>query len=207
MMARIMRQRAAAERRVRRQDMGHRAFLFFTVITVIGLAACATDIQPDPVYRETEIRQARPRLAGEQFDPQESDPALRSAFSAADQKAERAVGNVPRDSTFIVHFWNAKKRILSKEYGISWKTPAEMNPQIRYLSYGQPEVTELEKQSLREKMSERLAPGETVHGMLREFDGIVLVSTHNAATDTSKLYRFTGHDQSWTFLDEGVIEE
>ena len=75
--------------------------------------------------------------------------SLRSAFSAADQ-AERAVGNVPRDSKFIFHFWKVKKRILSKDYGISWRTPAEINPHIQYASYGQPEVTDLEKQSLRQ---------------------------------------------------------
>jgi len=184
--------------------MRHRAIVLSAILSLNG---CATDIQPEPLYRETEIRQSRPRLAGEKFDPQESNPSLRSAFSAADQEAERAVGNVPRDSIFIFHFWNEKKRILMKEYGISWRTPAEINPQVRYADYGQPEVTELEKQSLREEMVKRLTSGETVHGIAREFDGVVWVSTRNVNTDTNKLYRFTGHDQTWTFLDEGVIEE
>jgi hypothetical protein len=183
--------------------MGIRAI---TLCVTLALTGCATAIQPDPVYRETEIRQARPRLASEQFDPQESNPSLRWAFSFADQKAERAVGNLPRDSEFIFHFWKVKKRILRKDYGISWRTPAEINPQIKYASYGQPEVTEREKQSLREETAKLLAPGEIVRDFSREFEGIAWVSTHNANTDTNKIYRFTGHDQTWALLDEAVIE-
>jgi hypothetical protein len=93
------------------------------------------------------------------------------------------------------------------EYGISWRTPAEINPQVKYAGYGQPEVTELEKTALREEMAKRLTSGEIVQGITRQFEGVVWVSTRNINTDTNKLYRFTGHDQSWTYLDEGVIEE
>lgn len=77
-------------------------------------------------------------MAGEQFDPQERDPRLRGMFAAADAKAERAVANVPRDRRFVFRFWTAKKRVLKAKYGISWKTPAEINPTIVYDSYGQP---------------------------------------------------------------------
>jgi hypothetical protein len=94
------------------------------------LVACETSISRDPVYRETEVRQSRPRLLGESFDSQESYPRLKSAFDTADRKAERAVGNVPRDAEFITRFWDAKRRILSREFGITWRTPAELNPQI-----------------------------------------------------------------------------
>jgi hypothetical protein len=183
--------------------MDYRAIWLFSILTLTG---CAGVIQPDPVYRETEIRQARPRLAGEEFDPQESIPSLRGAFSAADVMAERAVGNVPRDEEFIAHFWKVKKQILRKEFGISWMTPAELNPRIKYASYGQPELTELEKQSLREQIAKRLAPAEIVHGFYREFEGVVWVTTSRVDSDTNKIYRFTGHDETWTFLDEGVME-
>lgn len=33
---------------------------------------------------------------------------------------------------FCHKFWNTKKCILKKEYGIEWKTPAEMNPMVRF---------------------------------------------------------------------------
>jgi hypothetical protein len=98
-------------------------------------------IQPDPVYRETEVRQSRPRLNGEVFDPQESDPALKDNFALVDRKAERVVGNVKRDSKFILHFWDAKKRILKDQFGIQWEAPVELNPGIKYDGYGQPKIT------------------------------------------------------------------
>jgi hypothetical protein len=121
---------------------------------LVLLAACSSTvrsgaaIQPDPVYRETEVRHARPRLNGELFDPSESDPALASAFASADQKAERLVGNTKRDSQFITKFWSEKKRILKAEFGVTWRTPAEMNPQIRYANYGQPMLTDEERSAL-----------------------------------------------------------
>ena len=74
------------------------------LIAAIGLSSAAYAIQPDPIYRETIIRHARPRIVGEKFDPQESDPKLRAAFAAADAAAERRVGNVKRDGKFIFHF-------------------------------------------------------------------------------------------------------
>jgi hypothetical protein len=174
---------------------------------IAALSACATSIQRDPVYRETEVRQSRPRLDGETFDAQEADPALREAFAAADLKAERDVGNVARDSNFIVAFWKSKQSILKKEYGIAWRTPAELNPQIRYASYGQPEVTQLERLSLRETVAQRMTPAESVRGIFRDFEGIAHVTTYDATTDTGRVYRFNGHDQVWSLIDVSEIVE
>src|SRR5262249_28302743 len=143
------------------------------VAALISLAGCSATVARDPVYRETEIRQARPRLSGERFDSQESDANLQAIFSAADMKAERAVGDVPRDEKFISHFWEAKRRILEQEYEITWKSPAELNPQIRYANYGQPEVTAAESQALRDQVQSRLSPSESISGILREFEGDV----------------------------------
>jgi hypothetical protein len=116
--------------------------------TVILLLLCATSvtyaIQPDPIYRETELRHSRPLAAGERYDAQEDDPKLRDAFAAADAAAERRVGNVKRDDRFIFAFWAEKKAILRDKYQIEWKTPAELNPQITYISYGQRKVSEQE---------------------------------------------------------------
>ena len=110
---------------------------------VILLVLCATFVAyaADPVYRETELRHSRPLTAGERYDAQEDDPKLRDAFVAADAAAERRVGNVKRDDHFIFAFWAEKKAILRDKYHIDWKTPAELNPQIAYISYGQRRVT------------------------------------------------------------------
>jgi hypothetical protein len=179
---------------------------------LVLLAACSSTvrsgaaIQPDPVYRETEVRHARPRLNGELFDPSESDPALASAFASADQKAERLVGNTKRDSQFITKFWSEKKRILKAEFGVTWRTPAEMNPQIRYANYGQPMLTDDERSALESLVSSRKQASESIHGMWRGFDGTAWVSTEDRQTDTGRIYRFTGHDTEWTFVHVGVLE-
>jgi len=33
---------------------------------------------------------------------------------------------------FCIRYWNAKKRLLSERFGLEWKTPAEMNPEIQF---------------------------------------------------------------------------
>ena len=112
------------------------------LLILMLLLTCTTrGDQRDPIYRETAIRQARPRAFGEKFDPPENVPRLRDVFTVCDAEAERAVGNVPRDRRFIFRFWSAKKKVLRQKHGIDWKTPAELNPNIAYDSYGQPRIT------------------------------------------------------------------
>jgi hypothetical protein len=165
-------------------------------------------IDPDPVYRETEVRQARPRLNGEVFDPQESDPALKDRFAFADRKAERAVGDVPRDSKFIWHFWEAKRRILKAKFGIQWKTPAELNPRIKYDGYGQPKITIAEDRVLRELVTPRLSnSSEEVRGIDRSFEGVAEVWTSDSKTRQIGLYTFAGHDDHWIFIEGGKAVE
>jgi hypothetical protein len=181
------------------------------ISTLLGACASAiqspTTLQLDPVSRETEVRHARPRLNGEIFDPIESDPALASAFADADRKAERIVKNTKRDSLFVTQFWSEKKRILQADYGVTWRTPAEMNPQIEYANYGQPLLTDTERNVLATLVSGRKLDSERIHGMGREFNGDVWVSTTDQETDTARLYRFTGHDTEWSFLSVGTLEE
>src|SRR5205085_10247798 len=111
-----------------------------TLFAILVIASVTYAIQPDPIYRETVIRHAR-QLRGEKFDPHEYEPKLCVIFASADAAAERRVGNVKRDDKFIFHFWSAKKEILRQRYNIDWKTPADLNPQIAYASYGQPQIT------------------------------------------------------------------
>src|SRR5437016_279959 len=117
-------------------------YLVFAVALAITCEASTTF--RDPTYRETAVRHARPRIAGEKFDSQESEPKFRAAFVAADAAAERRVANVKRDKKFALKFWAAKKQVLRRQFGIDWKSPAELNPTITYESYGQPRVTAAE---------------------------------------------------------------
>jgi hypothetical protein len=177
-----------------------------TIVIVLGLiwhlTAHAADTDLDPVYRETEVRQSRPRLNGEVFDRQESDLELKDKFATADRKAERLVGNVERHSDFIQHFWRAKKRILKGEFGIQWKTPAELNPTIEYASYGQPKITDAENRALRALAARRLSSSsEQMRGVDRSFEGIASVWTRDRQTQQIREYRFEGHDAAWTFIE------
>jgi hypothetical protein len=182
------------------------------VIVLLSLvftqALRAEDIQPDPVYRETEVRLSRPMVSGEKFDPQESDPALKEKFTIADRQAERAVGNVERDSEFIFHFWKAKKRILRDQFGIQWKTPAELSPDVAYANYGQPKITNSENHTLRALVAPRLSSAsEKIQGIDRSFEGVASVWTRDLQTDQMREYQFVGHDESWKFIQVLELEE
>ena len=175
----------------------------FTALALLPwlLPATAATVQPDPVYRETEVRQSRPRLDGEVFDSGESDPELKDEFARADQKAERAVAHVTRDSGFIVRFWKEKQRILKKQFEISWKTPGELNPHIVYDRYGQARISAAEDRILRELVRSRFVnPSETVTTVDRSFEGVASVWTHEPRTQQNREYQFSGHDESWEFI-------
>jgi hypothetical protein len=147
-------------------------------------------------------------LDGEVFDAQETDPQLHEAFEIADKKAERAVGNVKRDSRFIVYFWDAKKRILRSDFGIEWKSPAELNPTIAYGNYGAPQLTENERIELTQMVDvHKIGKTEVVKGMTRDLYGVVMVSTSNSLDQDSVLYTFDGHDRSWKFISRETVEE
>ncbi len=36
------------------------------------------------------------------------------------------------EAPFCIRYWNIKKRILKEEFSIEWRSPEEMNPQIRF---------------------------------------------------------------------------
>jgi hypothetical protein len=161
----------------------------------------ASSIQRDPISRETEIRQARPRLEAERFDSQEQDPALASAFQAADLKAERAVGNVPRDEQFVFRFWHAKKKILERDFGIHWQSPAELNPGIAYASYGQPQLTDTEHATIVSLVRQRtVGTDEDVVGAWRTFEGVVFVATRASASGDVRHYELHGCEDTWTIV-------
>lgn len=60
-------------------------------------------------------------------DPIEAEPALQAAFEAARKAAEAEVGP-PQGLGHCHRLWAAQQRVLRERYGITWYTPAEMNP-------------------------------------------------------------------------------
>jgi hypothetical protein len=161
----------------------------------------------DPVIHETAIRQARPRLAGEQFDPQERDPRLHRMFAAADAQAERAVANVPRNQQFIFRFWAAKKRVLKDKYGIGWKTPAEINPTIAYDSYGQPHVTKDEIREITPIVQKQIHnPNEKIKTFERTFEGTVYVWTRVGEFEFGR-YLVQRKGDGWKFVRRDRVQQ
>ena len=172
-----------------------------SLVLVIAFAfTCEADIPfRDPVYRETALRHTRPRASGEKFDSKESDPKLRETFAAADAAAERRVANVRRDEKFIFHFWSTKKDILRRQYGIDWKTPAELNPQIAYTSYGQPQITQRETREITPVVRKRTS--NPIVFLDRDYQGKVRAWTKPGTGEESIAYVVRFERRRWKIVD------
>ena len=170
------------------------------VLGVVFAITCEAGIPfRDPVWRETALRHSRPLGVGEKVDPQEHNPKLRAAFAAADAAAERRVMNVKRDDKFIFHFWAAKKNILRQQFGIDWKTPAELNPRIVYAGYGQREITGLEQREITPVVRKRTF--NPITWIERDYQGKVRVWTKPSAGDESVAYVVELHSGRWKIVD------
>ncbi|MAT72203.1 MAG: hypothetical protein CMJ58_22070 [Planctomycetaceae bacterium] len=64
-------------------------------------------------------------------DPAESDSSLAPYLLRATLETERKVGP-DGDIGYCFAYWDRKKRILREQYGVHWRTPAEMNPETFY---------------------------------------------------------------------------
>jgi len=180
--------------------------ILFSLI-VITLLSCSSNIQPDPVYRETVVRGEREKVEGEIFDPQESIKSLTHIFSEADIKAERKVGNVKRDENFIHLFWQEKKRILNKHYGIVWKSPAELNPEIEYGGYGQPKISDKEASSIENYLrSLGYLESEAILSIRRGFNGEVSLYSETRSSNQLKQYTLNGVGERWKLISEFIVE-
>lgn len=66
-------------------------------------------------------------------DPVESsDSYLAVRFEAEKLTDELLEKTKSQNTPFCVSYWNTKKRILKDKFGIDWKSPADMNPEIRF---------------------------------------------------------------------------
>lgn len=61
-------------------------------------------------------------------DPIEASPAYAAALLRATLEAERAVG-VSGEEGHCHELWAEKQRLLLKQCGVRWRSPAEMNPE------------------------------------------------------------------------------
>jgi hypothetical protein len=63
-------------------------------------------------------------------DPQEDDPRLRTAFQEATTYAGNKISAEQPTRGGIHEAWRYKKEYLLRKYGIHWKDPSEMNPDV-----------------------------------------------------------------------------
>lgn len=66
-------------------------------------------------------------------DPIEcSDEFLRVRYDV-EKMTDEILAEKPNDGTpFCISYWETKKSVLKENYAISWKSPADMNPDIRF---------------------------------------------------------------------------
>jgi len=66
-------------------------------------------------------------------DPKEYDPKYRSIIAAAETEAEKIVADMGISGMGTCHaIWGEQKKILKEKHGIDWKSPAEMNPEVKF---------------------------------------------------------------------------
>ena len=64
-------------------------------------------------------------------DPVEDTPAYRAIKDELEKKIRARIGE-PRGMGFCYVYWRVKREILEKDYGIKWRSPSEMNPQVLF---------------------------------------------------------------------------
>jgi hypothetical protein len=64
-------------------------------------------------------------------DPAEDDPQLATVLLRATPEVDAELARENRNMMGFCHqFWYTKQRILRERYGVVWRTPVELNPQI-----------------------------------------------------------------------------
>lgn len=61
-------------------------------------------------------------------DPVEDDPAFSIAITEADREVARLLKDEPNRLGLCHLGWRHKKQILKERFGLTWYSPAEMNP-------------------------------------------------------------------------------
>jgi len=66
-------------------------------------------------------------------DPAEDDPDLATVLLRATLEVDAELAGENRNLMGFCHvFWHTKQRILRERYGVEWRTPVELNPQILF---------------------------------------------------------------------------
>jgi hypothetical protein len=66
-----------------------------------------------------------------EYDPIEDDPKYAAIFRAVNEQVRSRYGSDTEGSS-VREMWEYKKRILRLEYGIAWRSPADLNPCVLF---------------------------------------------------------------------------
>lgn len=73
-----------------------------------------------------------PRIGHLRKDPVEYTWEWENIFYDMEDKIEKRFANAPRHMGLCFRIWSAKQELLAEEYGIEWRSPAQMNPRVRF---------------------------------------------------------------------------
>ena len=65
-------------------------------------------------------------------DPIEDTAEYKAGIKKVEKELDELLKDKPKGMGFCHIYWYEKKRILKEKYGIEWKSPALMNPRVRF---------------------------------------------------------------------------
>lgn len=66
------------------------------------------------------------------FDPIENTYEYKIIEKELEELIQKKIGSERRRFGYCHLYWATKKKILKEKYGIDWKSPAELNPRVKF---------------------------------------------------------------------------
>lgn len=73
-----------------------------------------------------------PKIGRLRRDPVEYTSEWEEICYDVEDRIDERFANAPRQRGLCFRIWSAKRDILKEEYGIDWRSPAQMNPRVRF---------------------------------------------------------------------------
>ena len=102
------------------------------ILRILEKAHFTEPSEPRAEHRILVAAAVRPSSSGLARDPVEDDPRYAEVFANVDAEVAALLADDPRrgGEGFCHVVWGTKKGLLKEKYGIDWRTPAELNPQV-----------------------------------------------------------------------------
>jgi hypothetical protein len=97
-------------------------------------ALCEPVTVKDTQVESPEIKPLGKKRSGLDYDPVEDDPRYAEIFKSIDDEVKESLADHPQRGSegFVNIYWRTKKGLLKQKYGIDWRSPGELNPQVRF---------------------------------------------------------------------------